>query len=260
MNGKITAKPKVEAFGGFRIFQSINGYAHRGLTPDLGGKRERGYNDDKWTEYFNVDYGEVVDNPDYDPEAEPGRDPNSREYILQNEAVINDHGDEYKSRGQMQREYSTAKKGYVYDDDGNKYIQYKKKGRWVYYGTSERIKCSHRLVDEIEDTDTRLAKNQKYRVEVWWKLDYLTWDKDEEDFKVVHTDATWHVQSARLNATSPDSMRIKILTRKNTRVNSLTTLGNSQLYWASKTVHEPCVDYYIVWERAHHDELNNNSN
>ena len=44
MDGKITAKPKVEAFGGFRMTQTINGYAHDDLTPDLGGERERGHN------------------------------------------------------------------------------------------------------------------------------------------------------------------------------------------------------------------------
>ena len=64
MGGKIVAKPKLEAFGGFRNWSTINGYAHTGLTLDVDGDRERGYNDDKWTTYFNVDYGEVIENPD----------------------------------------------------------------------------------------------------------------------------------------------------------------------------------------------------
>lgn len=83
-------------------------------------------------------------------------------------AEFNDHGDEYKSRSQMQKECSTAKLGYVYDDDGNRYVQYKKTGRWVYYDTSEKIKCYHRLVDKITDIDTRLANHQKYTAQVLW--------------------------------------------------------------------------------------------
>ena len=135
MDGKITAKPKVEAFGGFRKTQTINGYAHDDLTPDLGGDRDKGYNDDKWTAYFDVSYGEVVDNPDYDPEAEPG-EPNSNKYILPSAGEFNEHGDEYKSRGQMEREYSTAKKGWRHDEDGQKMERIHQKGRWVYYGES----------------------------------------------------------------------------------------------------------------------------
>ena len=119
MDGKIVAKPKVEAFGGYRKFEIINGYAHSGLRSDKHRKRNRGYNDDKWTTYFNVDYGEVIENPDYDLDAKPG-EPNSNKYDLRMHAEFNDHGDEYKSTSQMKREYSTAKLGYFYDD-GNQY-------------------------------------------------------------------------------------------------------------------------------------------
>ncbi len=62
MDGKIIAKPKLEAFGGYRKYETINGYSHSGLTPDVDVDRKRGY-DDKWPEYFDVDYGEVVENP-----------------------------------------------------------------------------------------------------------------------------------------------------------------------------------------------------
>ena len=121
MDGQITATPKVEAYGGFRKFETINGYASDGLTPDVDGDHDRGYNDDKWTAYFNVDYGEVIDNPDYDPDAEPG-EPDSSKYILRMHGEFNDRGDEFKSRGTMKREYSTAKQGYFFNDDGNRYI------------------------------------------------------------------------------------------------------------------------------------------
>ena len=171
-------------------------------------------------------------------------------------AEFNEHGDEYKSRGTMQREYSTAKYGYVYDDDGNRYMEFSKKGRWVYYGTSELIKCYHRLKNKIKDTDSRLAKDQTYRAELWWKLDDLTWSKDEGDFKVVRTDLTWRMQPYVLSATSPSSAIVPILPEKNTRVNILTEKGRSQLYWASKEAHEPWVGYYTLWERKQHDELN----
>lgn len=258
MNGQITATPKVEAFGGFRMTQTINGYAHDDLTPDLGGDRERGYNDDKWTEYFDIDFGEVVDNPDYDPEAEPGRGLNSNKYELRMHAEFNDHGDQFKSRGQMQREYSTAKKGYVYDDDGNRYIDYTKKGRWVYYGTSERIKCDHRLLNEVTVGDNRLAKNQKYKAEVWWKLDHLTWSKDEEDFIWRRTDDKWRVQEHTLSAVSSGRKKIQIL-EENTEIYELEEKGSSRIWWKGRAVNRtwPRKDY-IVWETEHHDELNSN--
>ena len=258
MDGKITAKPKVEAFGGYRKFDTINGYAHDGLEPDIEPKRDPGYNDDKWTAYFDIDYGEVIDNPDYDPEAEPGRDPNSNKYILPSAAEFNDHGDQFKSRGTMKREYSTAKKGYVYDDDGNRYVQFSKKGRWVYVGQSERIKCEHRLKNKIKTGDARLAKSQTYRAEVWWKLDYVTWSKDEEDFKVVRTDEDWRKEAFTMSATNPDSIRVKILPEKNTWVYTLTEKGQSQLYWVSRIVNEAWKtwkDPYTLWERKQHDEL-----
>ncbi len=259
MDGKITAKPKVEAFGGYRKFETILGYAHEGLTPDIDAERERGYNDDKWTAYFDVDYGEVIDNPDYDPDAEPG-EANSSKYELRHAAEFNDHGDQFKSRGTIKREYSTAKKGWFTDDDGHRYRDFTKKGRWVYYGKSELIKCYHRVVDEIKDTDTRLAKSQTYRAEVWWKLDHLTWSKEEEDFKVVRTDETWRMRAYSLSATSPDSARIDILVKNSWPNIGPSTRGQSQLYWASKRAHEKWVGYYTLWERKQHDELNSKSN
>ena len=211
MDGTITAKPKVEAFGSFRKYETINGYAPDGLNPDIDADRDKGYNDDKWTAYFDIDFGEVIDNPDYDPEAEPGRGLNSNKYELRMHAEFNEHGDQFKSRGTMKREYSTAKYGYVYDDDGNRYMEFSKKGRWVYFGQSELIKCYHRLKNKIKDTDSRLAKDQTYRAELWWRLDDLTWSKEEEDFKVARTDLTWRVKPVILSATSPSSAIVKIL-------------------------------------------------
>lgn len=52
----------------------------------------------------------MVDDPGYAPEAAPW-ELNSREYTLQNEAGINDHGDEFKSAMQMEKGYNLAKKG-----------------------------------------------------------------------------------------------------------------------------------------------------
>ena len=259
MDGKITAKPKVEAFGGFRKHETINGYASDGLEPEIEAERDKGYNDDKWTAYFDIDFGEVIDNPDYDPDAEPGELESSK-YILPTAAEFNEHGDKFKSRGQMQREYSTAKQGYFFLDDGHRYIDFTKKGRWVYYGESELIKCYHRLKNKIKDTDSRLAKDQTYRAELWWRLDHLTWSKEEGDFKVARTDLTWRTEFHVLSATSPSSTIVEILPKKNTRVNTLTKKGRSQLYWASKEAHEPWVGYYTLWERKQHDELNSKSN
>ena len=61
----------------------------------------------------------------------------------------------------MNRIFASARLGYVYDDDGNQYTEYTKRGRWVYYGKSEKIKCEHELVDTIVNTDGRLAKGQE---------------------------------------------------------------------------------------------------
>ena len=212
-------------------------------------------NDDKWTEYFDEDYGEVVDNPDCDPEAEPGRDPNSRKYIIPSAVEFNDHGDKFKNRSTMEKEYSTTEYGYVFDDDGNRYMQFSKKGRWVYVGESERIKCDHRLLNELDVGDNRLAKNQTYKAEVWWKLDYLTWDKSKEDFVLKWTDNDWKEEEYTLSATSSGSKKIQIL-EENTEINELEKKGSSQLWWEGRAVDRlwPREDY-IVWERAHHDEL-----
>lgn len=255
MNGQITAKPKVEAFGGYRKYETINGYAHSGLTPDIDAEREGGHNDDKWTAYFNVDFNEVVDNPDYDPDAYPG-EPNSNKYELRLDAEFNDHGDQFKSRGTMKREYSTAKKGYFFDDDGNRYRDFSKKGRWVYYGTSERIKCSHRLVNEVDVGDNRLAKNQKYEAEVWWKLDHLTWSKDEEDFVWKWT-GDWQVDEHTLSATSSGWKKI-VLLEQNTEITELEEKGSSRIWWKGRAVKPWLATNYIVWEPEQHDELNGN--
>ena len=227
MDGKITASPKVEAFGGFRIEQTINGYASDGLRPDIDGDNPPGYNDDKWTEYFNVDFNEVVDNPDYDPDAEPG-EPNSREYILPSAGEFNDHGDECKSRGTMKREYSTAKQGYFFLDDGHRYIDFTKKGRWVYTGESEKIKCYHRLLNEVKVGDNRLAKSQTYKARLRWQLERLSWSKDEEDF--VHNGFShWKTEDHTLSATS-SSRTIAEMLKENTRIYKLEEKGSSQLY------------------------------
>lgn len=252
MDGKITAKPKVEAFGGFRIEQTINGYAHSGLTPDIDGDKTPGYNDDKWTEYFSVTYGEVVDNPDYDPEAEPG-EANSREYILPSAGEFGDYGDEYKNRGTMAKEYATAEKGWRSDDNGREWTEFTKEGRWVYTGESEKIRCYHRLLNEVKVGDNRLAKNQTYKAQLRWQLERLTWSKDEEDF--VHNGFShWETRDYTLSATSSSRLIVKIL-KENTRIYELEEKGSSQLYWTSRMVNEPWKAVYTLWERKHYDEL-----
>ena len=66
--------PRVEQVESYRLYHTINGYAHSGLRPDVSDPDkdtdwDAGH---KWTEYFDVDFDMVVDNPDYDPDAEPG--------------------------------------------------------------------------------------------------------------------------------------------------------------------------------------------
>ena len=257
MNGQITATPKVEAYGGSRFWAFINGYATDGLEPDKDRdrKRNKDYNLDKWTEYYNVSYNEVVDNPDYDPDAEPGS-ANSRKYILGDWG--NDYGDDYMSTSKMEKEYATAEMGYVYDDDGRQYVQYTKKGTWVYTGESERIKCYHRLANEVTVGDNRLAKNQTYKVEVWYKLDLLTWSKYKEDFVVTFSDDNWRKKPYTRSATSSGWKKIEIL-EQNTEIIELEEKGSSRIWWKGRAVDRrwPRKDY-IVWEREQHDELNSN--
>lgn len=251
MNGQITATPKVEAFGGYRYWSFINGYAHSELTPDRDRERNRGYNDDKWTEYFNVSYNEVVDNPDYDPDAEPG-EANSRKYILGDWG--NDYGDDYMSTSKMEKEYATAEKGWRSDDNGREWTEFTKEGRWVYTGESERIKCNHRLLNEVTVGDNRLAKKQTYKVEVRYQLDYLTWSKEEEDFIVKIFD-DWQNQEHTLSATSSGWKKIKIL-KKNTRIYQLEEKGSSRIWWKGRAFKPLLAKNYIVWDREQHDELN----
>ena len=259
MDGKITASPKVEAYGGRRYWAFINGYAHDGLRPeqDRDRKRSKDYNLDKWTEYFRVTYGEVVDNPDYDPDAEPG-ERNSNKYMLRSHGEFGEHGDEYKNYRTMANEYATAEYGYVYDDDGNRYMQFSKKGRWVYTGESELIKCDHRLKNEVEVGDNRLAKNQTYKAEVWYKLDELTWVKKREEFEVKRAGLSWQKDPYTLSATSSGWKKIGILIH-NSEITELKEKGSSQLWWEGRAVDRrwPRKDY-IVWERKQHDELNGN--
>lgn len=251
MNGQIIAKPKLEAYGGFRKFETINGYAHDGLNPDIDAGRDPGYNDDKWTAYFNVDYGKVIDNPDYDPDAEPGRGLNSNKYELRMHGEFNDHGDDYKSYRTMDEEYATAKKGYVSDDNGREWTEFTKKGTWVYTGESEIIKCYHRLVDEITDTDTRLAKKQKYQVRLEYRLAHLTWSKEKEDFEVKSIPPGWQFKHFRFSATSPDWQKVDIL-EKNTEIYRLNIGGSSQLYWKPRAVKPWLAKNYILWKREQH--------
>lgn len=69
-------------------------------------------------------------------------------------------------------------------------------------------------MDEIKDTDTRLAKNQTCQAEAWPKMDHLIYDGEKHDFVVIRTDETWRVRSARLSATSPDRINFKALSKK----------------------------------------------
>ena len=100
----------------------------------------------------------VVDNPDYDPDAEPG-EPNSEKYKIDWSASgnRNECGDEFKDAMDMIKKYSTSEYGRLTDSWGNKHVQLTKKGTWIYYGKSEKIKCEHELVDTIVNTDERLA-------------------------------------------------------------------------------------------------------
>ncbi len=135
-------------------------------------------------------------------------------------------------------------------------MQFSKKGRWVYYGTSERIKCSHRLLNEVDVGDNRLAKDQTYDVEVWWKLDHLTWSKDEEDF-VWRRTGDWQMEEHTLSAVSSGRKKI-VLLEQNTEIYELKEKGSSRIWWKGRAVKPWLAKNYIVWERKQHDELNSN--
>ena len=264
MDGKITAKPKVESFNGTKRRETVQG-ENNSKIPQLNQGQNDGKTvaydntNDSWTEYYVIHWDKIVADPGYDPDDEY-----SYPFMVSDESLDNgegfyDVGDEFKTARRMRAMHNSARKRPKTYSDGYTDWIWARAGEWVFSGDSERIKCQHRLKNEIKDTDTRLAKSQTYRAEVWWKLDYLTYSQEESDFKVARTDLTWRVKPVVLSATSPTSAIVKILTEKNTLVNILTEKGRSQLYWSSRTAHEPWVGYYTLWERKQHDELNSKS-
>ena len=176
------------------------------------------------------------DNPDYDPEAEPG-EPNSERYKIENGGGSrNEYGDEFKDAMDMIKEYSTSEYGRVTDSWGDKHVQLTKKGTWVDYGKSEKIKCEHELVDTVESTDGRLAKGQEYSYGLLFQRVWLTYDPDEGDFVVKKTEKLKNLNSAfhgwKFSATCESRRKINFLREKNMEiVVGPTALGQSRIYW-----------------------------
>lgn len=233
------------------------------MTRDRSSQSRDGYSaGHKWTEYFDVDFDMVVDNPNYDPDAEPG-EPNSERYKIEDGGgggSRNEYGDEFKDAMDMIKEYSTSEYGRVTDSWGDKHVQLTKKGTWVYYGKSEKIKCEHELVDTIINTDGRLAKGQEYHYGLKYRRVWLTYDPDEGDFVVKKTEKLKNLNSAfsgwKFSATSESRRKLRFLRRKNMEiVEGPTALGQSRLYWKSRVENGLFSSPRTIWERAQYDEL-----
>lgn len=128
-------------------------------------------------------------------------------------------------------------------------MEFSKKGGGEYSGTSERIKCYHRLVNAIKDTDTRLAKSQTYEVQLWGQWERWTWSKEKEDFEVYKTTG-WHFLGAfRLSATGQDRKKSAYL-RKTRKSTILKEKGRSSpLCWKGWAVKPWLARNYILGER-----------
>lgn len=135
MSGTITAIPSINEINSSRMFETVSDYILHWRRLTTGVTRERnsqnidGYSaGHKWTEYFDVDFDMVVDNPNYDPDAEPG-EPNSERYKIEEGGggSRNECGDEFKGAMGMIKEYSTSEYGRVTDSWGDKHVQLTKK-------------------------------------------------------------------------------------------------------------------------------------
>ena len=213
----------------------------------------------KWTEYFDVDFDMVVDNPDYDPDVEPG-EPNSERYKIEDGGggSRNEYGDEFKGAMDMIKEYSTSEYSRVTDSWGDKHVQLTKKGTWIYYGKSEKIKCEHELVDTIVNTDGRLAVGQKYKWGVRFQRQWLTYNGEEFETKETGKlkELIWENESMWLNATSKNRKNLYFLNEKNMKlIDGPTALGQSRLYWKSRVEDGLFSAPRTIWERAQYDEL-----
>ena len=266
-SGTITAVPSINEINSFKRTETVSDYTLHwrrlttGTTVDTKTQSEHGYSaGNKWTEYFDVNFDMVVDNPDYDPDAEPG-EPNSEKYKIEEGGgggSRNEYGDSYMTRGDMIKKYSTSEYGRVTDSWGDKHVQLTKKGTWVYYGKSEKIKCEHELVDTIVNTDGRLAVGQKYKWGVRFQRQWLTYngerfvEKETEKLKVL----IWENESMWLNATSENRKNLYFLREKNQQlIDGPTALGQSRLYWKSRVEDGWFSAPRTIWERAQHDEL-----
>lgn len=269
MSGTITAIPSINEINSYRLFDTASDYTLNlrrlttGVTRERNSQSRDGYSaGHKWTEYFDVDFDMVVDNPDYDPDAEPG-EPNSERYKIEDGGGgggRNEYGDEFKEAMDMIKEYSTSEYGRVTDLWGDKHVQLTKKGTWIYYGKSEKIKCEHELVDTVVNTDGRLAKGQKYHYGLKYRRVWLTYDPDEGDFVVKKTEKLRNLNSAfhgwKFSATSESRRKLRFLREKNMEiVEGPTALGQSRLYWESRVEDGWFSAPRTIWERAQHDEL-----
>ncbi len=90
MDGTLTAVPSVNEINGLKHTETASDYSYNQrkltirLTRDRKTQSADGYSaGHQWTEYFDIDYGVVIDKPDYDPDPEPG-ELNSNKYKVGN--------------------------------------------------------------------------------------------------------------------------------------------------------------------------------
>lgn len=271
MDGTMVAVPSVNQRSGIRRLDTVDG-SNYASGPDTDSEEDSFDANHKWTEYYKVYYDNIVDNPHYDSDNQYSEKYRSEEGLGVREegGAITEYGDEFLSAGDMVKDFGGARGGTRIDDEGYAFTVWTKKGKWLWNGESQRIKCEHELVDAIQTpNDSRLADGQTYKVGVKWKLEWLSNygmlpGETGHGFIFKSRDRAWRYRyltgDDEFSATSASRTSVTLL-EKNTQIfQGPNALGRSRLYWEG--IQETTGGGLFGggttrtrWERRQHDEL-----
>lgn len=241
MDGTMVAVPSVNQRSGIRRLDTVDGSDT--INPDNDYEEDSFDANHKWTEYYKVYYDNIVDNPHYDSDNQYSERYRSEEGLGVREegGAITEYGDEFLSAGDMVKKFGGAQGGTRIDDEGYAFMVWTKKGKWLWNGESQRIKCEHELVDAIQTpNDSRLANGQTYKVGVRWKLERLSNygllpDGTGDGFWVKIRDSRWRylylTGDDEFSATSASRKSVTLLEKNSQIFRGPDPLGRSRLYW-----------------------------
>ena len=240
MDGTMVAVPAVNQRSGSRRLDTVDGSNYTS-GPDNDSEEDSFDANHKWTEYYKVYYDNIVDNPHYDSDNQYSERYRSEEGLGVREegGAITEYGDEFLSAGDMVRKFGGAQAGTRFDDEGFSYTIWTKKGKWLWNGESQRIKCEHELVDTIQTpNDSRLANGQTYKVGVKWKLEWLSNygllpGGTGDGFIFKSRDRAWRYRypDDEFSATSASRVSVQLLEKNSQIFQGPVALGRSRLYW-----------------------------